>query len=77
MLSDAQISALCHQHGAKVISDAAYSAMEGRRAAALRLGFGEATLPALYRITMQAYRLMSDAEQAGDLADAVIAAAKL
>lgn len=77
MLDDQQIADLCRRHGAKVCSDAAYAAMEGRRAAAMRLGFGEANVPTLYRITTVAYSLMSESEQAADLADAAIAGARI
>jgi len=77
MLDDQQIADLCLRHGAKVCSDAAYRAMEGRRSDALRLGFGEATLPALYAITTLAYRLMTDAQRACDLADAAISGARI
>jgi len=76
-MTDAEITALCRTHGAKRVSDAAYRAMEGRRSDALRLGFGEATLPALYAITTLAYRLMTDAQRACDLADAAISGARI
>lgn len=75
--ADDDIRALCRKHGAKACSDAAYAAMEGKRGAADVLGFGEATLPALYRITIVAYALMSDDDQLADLTRASIDAARV
>ncbi|MFN9279370.1 MAG: hypothetical protein ACK6DW_06475 [Betaproteobacteria bacterium] len=71
--------AACRTHGAKVVSDAAYAAMSGQpvRLQALGLGRYVGNLPALHLITTAAYELMSDDDQALDLAQASIDAAKL
>lgn len=75
-MTDDDIIALCRKHGAKVASDAAYAAMGGRKAAATALGIGALPLPELYRVTVLAYGLMSDEDQAADLGRAVVDAAK-
>ena len=77
-MTDQQIIDSCRKHGAKVASDAAYAAMEGRRAALIALGLGELQgLADLHRVTTLAYALMSDDDQAADLTKAVIDASKL
>ncbi len=83
MLTTAQVqadaTAACRKHGAKVVSDAAYAAMSGRPAPLQALGLGQClgNLPALHLITTAAYSLMSDDDQALDLAQASIDAAKM
>ena len=75
---DGSITAACDHHGAKKVSDAAYEAMNGRRANLIALGLGHVEgLPALYRVTLAAHAAMTDEERAADLAQASIAAAKL
>lgn len=77
-MTDTEIGALCRTHGAKVVSDAAYSAMEGKRAALIALGLGSISgLGDLHRVTSVAYSLMGDDDQAADLTEAAIKAAKL
>lgn len=76
-MDDNTITRLCRQHGAKTLSDAAYAAMEGRRAAIEALGVDAKGLATLHRITCLAYRLMSAEDQASDLAYAAIKGAKL
>ncbi len=76
-MTDDDIARLCRKHGAKVLSDAACAAMEGRRQAATALGFGDLPLPGLYRVTVVAYGLMGDEDQAADLTEAVIGLARL
>lgn len=75
----ADATAACRKHGAKIISDAAYAAMAGRHAPLQALGLGQCigNLPALHLVTTTAYALMSDDDQALDLAQASIDAAKL
>ena len=83
MLTTAQVTAettaACRKHGAKVVSDAAYAAMSGRGPALVALGLGHCVgnLPALHLITTTAYALMPDEDQALDLTQASIDAAKI
>ena len=65
------------KYGAKAVSDAAYAAMEGRRAAITSIGLGAYAMGALQAITVRAYNLMSDEDRAADLTDAYINGAKL
>lgn len=68
----------CRKHGAKVVSDAAYAAMEGRPAALVAIGLGALQhVGALMRITSITYTLMSDDDQAADYTKAVIDGAKI
>lgn len=77
-MTEQQIIVACRKHGAKIISDAAYAAMEGRRTALDALGMGALVgLGSLHSATVIAYRLMSDDDQAADLTGAVIKGAKL
>ena len=77
-MTDQQIADACRKHGAKTISDAAYAAMDGRRFALDALGLHDLRgIGALHRATTIAYALMSDDDQAADLTDASIRAAKL
>jgi len=65
-------------HGAKVVSDAAYRAMNGDRAALERVGLGDVKgLAALNAVTVECFAQMSGAEKAQDLAEAAINAAKI
>lgn len=65
-------------HGAKRVSDAAYAAMNGQRAALEAVGLGEVRgLGPLHAITVECFAAMSSAERAADLTDAAISAAKL
>lgn len=73
-----QITDACRKHGAKLVSDAAYAAMDGRRTALEALGLGELRgLGDLHRATAIAYGLMGEDDQAADLTDAAIKGAKL
>lgn len=75
---DERIAAACQLHGALTVSDAAYAAMSGSRATLVKVGLGDlAGLPALYRATTIAYKLMEPGEQAADLTKAAIDAAKI
>lgn len=77
-MTNDQLSDACRKHGAKVVSDAAYAAMEGRRTALVALGLGELhSLSDLHAATLVAYRVMPDDDQAADLTDAIIKASKL
>ena len=77
-MTDQEIIAACRKHGAKTVSDAAYLAMQGRRASLDALGLGTlAGLGALHQATVIAYKLMSDEDQAADLVRATIDGAKL
>lgn len=65
-------------HGAKAVSDAAYLAMNGDRAALERVGLGHVIgLAALNLVTVECFQAMSDSDKAQDLAEAAINAAKL
>lgn len=78
MTTDTDINSVCRTHGAKVVSDAAYAAMDGRRTALEALGLGEIRgLGQLHHVTTLAYALMSDEDQAADLTHAVVSGAKL
>jgi hypothetical protein len=75
---DQQIADACRMHGAKVVSDAAYQAMNGRRAELVALGLGTLTgVGQLHRATTIAYKLMSEEDQCADLTRAAIDGAKL
>ena len=77
-MTDQDIITACRTHGAKVVSDAAYAAMDGRRTALEALGLGELHgLGQLHRATVLAYSLMSDEDQAADLTHAVVSGAKV
>lgn len=72
------IAAACRKHGAKEVSDACYSAMNGRRAALEALGLGELRgIAQLHLATTVAYNLMGDEDQVADLTTATIDGAKL
>jgi hypothetical protein len=81
MLTDDQVQTdatiACRTHGSKRVSDAAHAAMAGRYDAlhAVGLGYCAGNLPAASLIATTAYALMSDEDQALDLAQASIAAA--
>lgn len=70
-------TAACRAHGSKRVSDAAHAAMAGRydELHAVGLGYCSGNLPAAHLIATTAYSLMSDEDQALDLAQASIAAA--
>ena len=77
-MTDYDIASLCRQHGAKILSDAAYAAMESRHAALDALGLQDVRgMGLLYRITSVAYPLMSDEDQAADATHAAIQGARL
>lgn len=77
-LTDDQIRALCRAYGAKKVSDAAYAAMSGQRAAATAVGIPPgASLGVLYRITSIALPMMSVEDAAADAAQAAIGAAQI
>jgi hypothetical protein len=77
-MTEQDIITACRKHGAKVVSDAAYLAMQGRRTSLDALGLGLlAGLGDLHRATVIAYKLMSDDDQAADLVRATIDGAKL
>jgi hypothetical protein len=66
------------KHGAKAVSDAAYRAMNGDRAALDRVGLSDVKgLSALNTVTVECFAQMSDREKAQDLAEAAINAAKI
>lgn len=78
MLTDEAIARACDQHGAGRVSEAAYAAMSGQRAALSAVGLAEAAgLGELHRITTVAYELMEPHERAADLTQATIDGAKL
>lgn len=76
-MTDDDIREACLRHGAKRVHDAACQAMSGNRVPLHRLGLQSSSVSADHAIMALAYKLMTDAEQAGDLAGAVIAAARL
>ena len=77
-MTDQQITAACRKYGAKVVSDAAYAAMNGRRATLDRMGLdGLRGLGQLHAATVITYSLMPDEDQAADLTEAAISGAKL
>ena len=77
-MTDQQIIDACRKHGAKVVSDAAYAAMEGRHAALLSIGLGDLRgLAALHKAATLAYELMPAEDQAADLCKAIVDASKL
>ena len=77
-MTDKQIINACSKHGAKVVSDAAYAAMEGRPAVLIGIGLGELRgLAALHKTTTLAYELMPDEDKAADLCKAIVDASKL
>lgn len=77
-MTDQQITDACRNHGAKIVSDAAYAAMDGRRTALAAMGLGELRgVGNLHRATTIAYELMGDDDQAADLMAATIRGAKL
>lgn len=66
------------QHGARAVSEAAYAAMNGQRAALERVGLGDVRgLGQLHQITVDAFSAMGTAERAADLAQASIDAARI
>ena len=66
------------QHGARAVSEAAYAAMNGQRAALERVGLGDVRgLGQLHQITVDAFDAMGTAERAADLAQASIDAARI
>ena len=71
-------TAACRAVGAKTVSDAAYAAMSGNATALQALGLGHCVgnLPALSLVTTTAYALMCDEDQAADLAEAIVTAAR-
>ena len=71
-MTDQDIAAACHQHGAKRLSDAAYAAMRGDHRALVALGISVTGIGSLHRITTVAYSLMDADEQVMDLAQASI-----
>lgn len=77
LLVRADATAACRSHGSKRVSDAAHDAMAGRYEALHAVGLGHCAgnLPAACLIATTAYALMSDEDQALDLAQATIAAA--
>jgi hypothetical protein len=77
-MTDQQITDACRKHGAKIVSDAAYAAMDGQRTALDVLGLGALRgLGELHRATVIAYGMMGEHDQAADLTQAAIDAAKL
>lgn len=77
-MNDRDVELACARFGAKVVSDAAYTAMNGNRDAIERVGLGSAShLRTLLQITEVAFSLMSPSERASDLTEAVILAAKI
>lgn len=77
-MTDQQIIDACRKHGAKLVSDAAYAAMSGKRSQIVALGLGGlADLAALNRAAVIAFGLMGDDDKAADLTQAIIDAAKI
>ena len=77
-MTDQQIADACRKHGAKIVSDAAYAAMDGKRTALDALGLGELRgLGDYHRATTIAYGLMGEDDQAADLTAATIKGAQL
>lgn len=68
----------CATHGARAVSEAAYAAMTGRRAALDAVGLGDAKgIGALHEITVIAFGLMGAADRAADLTQATIDGARI
>ena len=66
------------QHGARAVSEAAYAAMNGQRAALERVGLGDVRgLGQLHQITVDAFDAMSTAERTADFVQARIAATRV
>lgn len=77
-MTDKQVIDACRKHGAKVVSDAAYAAMDGRRSELDAIGLGAIRgLGQLHAVTVLAYQLMPDDDRAADLTSAIIKGAKL
>jgi hypothetical protein len=76
-MTDTEIASLCQIHGAKAVSDAAYAAMNGSHSGFRAFGVSVIGLGVLHRITTIAYKLMGPADQALDLTQASISAAKI
>lgn len=75
----ASTAGACRRHGAQRVYDAAHAAMAGShgRLSAVGLPQTAGNLPALLLVARVAYDVMSDAEQADDLAGATIEAARI
>lgn len=72
------IQAACRAHGTKIVSDAAYAAMTGNRAALNRCGLGNVVgLDKLHAITVVAHAMMAPEDAASDAAEAVIGLAQI
>lgn len=66
------------QHGAHAVSEAAYAAMNGQRAALERVGLGDVRgIGPLHQITADAFGAMGTADRAADLTLASIDAARI
>lgn len=73
-----RVELACREHGAKVVSDAAFAAMRGNRSGLERLKLGDVEgIGLLDVVGSTAYKLMEPEEQALDLAQATIELAKI
>lgn len=73
-----RVELACREHGAKVVSDAAYAAMGGNRAGLDRVKLGD--VKGVYLLDVvgsTAHKLMEPDEQAMDLAEVTIDLAKI
>lgn len=73
-----RVEIACRAHGAKVVSDAAYTAMRGNRVTLDRVGLGDVKgMWLLDVVGSTAYKLMNPAEKSLDLAQVTIDLAKI
>lgn len=73
-----RVELACREHGAKVVSDAAYAAMSGNRAGLDRVKLGDVKgIGNLDVVGATAHKLMDPDEQAMDLAQVSIELAKI